>query len=88
MPSSETSGAKPGEHSAGVGALPGGNTEEGVARVPDERNSIPSHEHEGARPGEKADGVGALPGSLNESGVALLPDERSKLKSLLSRGCF
>ncbi|KAF8673956.1 hypothetical protein RHS04_07339 [Rhizoctonia solani] len=76
MPSSESSGAKPGEHVGGVGALPGDNKEEGIARLPAERMSVPSREHEGTFPGEKSGGVGALPGSLNESGVALLPDER------------
>lgn len=80
MPSSETSGAKPGEHVGGVGALPGDLKEEGVARLPAERTSVPSREYEGAVPGEKSGGVGALPGSLNESGVALLPDERSKFQ--------
>ncbi|KAJ1307894.1 hypothetical protein OPQ81_001973 [Rhizoctonia solani] len=76
MPSSETSGAKPGEHVDGVGSLPGANKEEGVARLPAERMSVPSREYEGTYPGEKSGGVGALPGALNESGVALLPDER------------
>ncbi|CAE6408689.1 unnamed protein product [Rhizoctonia solani] len=76
MPSSETSGAKPGERTGGVGALPGDNKEEGVARLPAERTSVPSREYEGTYPGEKSGGVGALPGTLNESGVALLPDER------------
>ncbi|KAG8707960.1 hypothetical protein FRC11_006938 [Ceratobasidium sp. 423] len=76
MPSSETSGAKPGEHVGGVGALPGSNKEEGVARLPAERMSLPSQEYEGAQPGEKSGGVGSLPGHLSESSVALLPDER------------
>ncbi|CCO31445.1 hypothetical protein RSOLAG1IB_01763 [Rhizoctonia solani AG-1 IB] len=76
MPSTETSGAKPGERVGGVGSLPGDNKEEGVARLPAERTSVPSREHEGNYPGEKSGGVGALPGALNESGVALLPDER------------
>lgn len=77
MPSSETSGAKPGERVGGVGALPGDAKEEGVARLPDERMSVPSREVEGSFPGEKSGGVGALPGAFNESGVALLPDERN-----------
>lgn len=77
MPSSEASGAKPGERVGGVGALPGDAKEEGVARLPDERTSVPSRELEGTFPGEKTSGVGALPGNFNESGVALLPDERN-----------
>ncbi|CAE6412649.1 unnamed protein product [Rhizoctonia solani] len=77
MPSSETSGAKPGEHVGGVGALPGDNKEEGVARLPAERMSVPSREHEGAYPGEKSGGVGALPGHLSESSIAVLPEERA-----------
>lgn len=78
MPTSEATGAAPGEHVGGVGALPGNASEEGVARLPAERTSVPSRELEGSYPGEKTSGVGALPGSLNESGVALLPDERGK----------
>ncbi|CAE6525352.1 unnamed protein product [Rhizoctonia solani] len=77
MPSSETSGTKPGERVGGVGTLPGDNNEEGVARLPAERTSVPSREHEGAYPGEKSGGVGALPGHLNESSVAVLPEERA-----------
>ncbi|KAG8717671.1 hypothetical protein FRC08_006991 [Ceratobasidium sp. 394] len=78
MPSSEKTGAAPGEHVGGVGALPGNASEEGVARLPAERTSMPSQEYEGAYPGEKTGGgVGALPGKFNESGVALLPDERA-----------
>jgi len=78
MPSSEKTGAAPGEHVDGVGALPGNASEEGVARLPAERTSMPSQEYEGAYPGEKTGGgVGALPGKYNESGVALLPDERA-----------
>ncbi|CAE6506430.1 unnamed protein product [Rhizoctonia solani] len=76
MPSSETSGARTGEHVGGVGSLPGDNKEEGVARLPAERMSVPSREYEGSHPGEKSGGVGALPGHLSESNVALLPDER------------
>ncbi|KAH7341423.1 hypothetical protein B0J17DRAFT_646494 [Rhizoctonia solani] len=81
MPSSETSGAKSGERVGGVGSLPGGNTEEGVARLPAERMSVPSREYEGSHPGEKSGGVGALPGHLDESNVALLPDERDRVLS-------
>ncbi|KAG9104662.1 hypothetical protein FRC06_000426, partial [Ceratobasidium sp. 370] len=77
MPSSEKTGAAPGEHVGGVGALPGNASEEGVARLPAERTSVPSREYEGAYPGERTGGVGALPGNFNESGVALLPDERA-----------
>jgi len=77
MPTSEATGATPGEHVGGVGALPGNASEEGVARLPAERTSVPSRELEGSFPGEKTGGVGALPGGLNESGVALLPDERA-----------
>ena len=76
MPTSEHKGATSGEHVGGVGSLPGNASEEGVARLPDERTSVPSRELEGAYPGEKSGGVGALPGGPNESGVALLPDER------------
>ncbi|CAE6537093.1 unnamed protein product [Rhizoctonia solani] len=76
MPSSETSGAKPGERVGGVGALPGSNKEEGIARLPAERVSLPSQEYEGAHPGDKSGGVGPLPGHLSESNVALLPEER------------
>ncbi|QRV89966.1 hypothetical protein RhiJN_17984 [Ceratobasidium sp. AG-Ba] len=77
MPTSEKTGAAPGEHVGGVGALPGNASEEGIARLPAERTSVPSREYEGTYPGEKTEGVGALPGKLNESGVALLPDERA-----------
>ncbi|KAG9123392.1 hypothetical protein FRC07_015003 [Ceratobasidium sp. 392] len=77
MPSSENTGAAPGERVGGVGALPGNASEEGVARLPAERTSVPSREYEGTYPGEKTGGVGALPGKFNESGVALLPDERA-----------
>ncbi|KAG8737946.1 hypothetical protein FRC12_016962, partial [Ceratobasidium sp. 428] len=79
MPSTENTGAAPGEHVGGVGALPGNASEEGVARLPAERMSVPSRELEGSYPGEKTGGgVGALPGKFNESGVALLPDERAE----------
>lgn len=37
MPSNEPAGALPGEHSSGVGALPGTSAETGVAILPDER---------------------------------------------------
>jgi len=77
MPTSEATGAAPGERVGGIGALPGNASEEGVARLPAERTSVPSRELEGAYPGEKTGGIGALPGGLNESGVALLPDERA-----------
>jgi len=77
MPTSEATGAAPGERVGGVGALPGNASEEGVARLPAERTSVPSRELEGSFPGERTGGVGALPGGLNESGVALLPDERA-----------
>ena len=36
VPSHELDGAKPGDHSSGVGALPGSINESGVARLPDE----------------------------------------------------
>lgn len=36
LPSDELSGAKPGEHVGGVGALPGNRAEAGVATFPDE----------------------------------------------------
>jgi hypothetical protein len=81
LPSSEITGAQPGEHTDGVGALPGRFTETGVAKLPDERAgtntaTLPSQEPTGAHTGEHTDGVGALPGKFNESGVARLPDER------------
>lgn len=37
MPSEEPLGAKPGEHTSGVGALPGKSTETGVAVLPEEK---------------------------------------------------
>lgn len=37
VPSRELDGAKPGDHSSGVGALPGSINEPGVARLPDEK---------------------------------------------------
>jgi hypothetical protein len=38
LPSEEHAGALPGEHSSGAGALPGKNTESGVAVLPDEKS--------------------------------------------------
>ena len=38
MPSKEVEGAKPGDFSTGVGALPGKSTEAGVAVLPDEKS--------------------------------------------------
>ncbi|KIR62384.1 hypothetical protein I314_03323, partial [Cryptococcus bacillisporus CA1873] len=66
-PTEELVGAQPGEHSDGVGALPGTVNETGVAILPDERNgthfSLPSHELIGALNREHSSGVGALPGT-------------------------
>ncbi|EIW71843.1 hypothetical protein TREMEDRAFT_73420 [Tremella mesenterica DSM 1558] len=79
LPSNEPAGALPGERSSGVGALPGKNTEAGVAVLPDEKApklSLPSQEVQGAVPSETSGGVGALPGVSSEKGVALLPHER------------
>ncbi|KAH8102746.1 hypothetical protein BXZ70DRAFT_929798 [Cristinia sonorae] len=45
LPSTETQGAKPGDYTAGVGALPGKLGEQGVARLPDE---VPAREKEAA----------------------------------------
>lgn len=81
-PTEELVGAQPGEHSDGVGALPGTVNETGVAILPDERNgtrfSLPSHELIGALNREHSSGVGALPGTVHETGVAILPEEESK----------
>ncbi|WVR00324.1 hypothetical protein IAU59_007467 [Kwoniella sp. CBS 9459] len=80
LPSEEPAGAVPGEHTSGVGALPGTIAETGVAVLPDEKKpaaTLPSQENQGVRPGESSSGVGALPGKLGESDVALLPDERA-----------
>ncbi|KAI0092221.1 hypothetical protein BDY19DRAFT_928909 [Irpex rosettiformis] len=49
VPSRELEGAKPGDHSSGVGALPGSLNEPGVAILPDERR----HSGHGAHPGHK-----------------------------------
>lgn len=38
LPSNEPAGALPGEHTSGVGALPGASTETGVAVLPDEKS--------------------------------------------------
>lgn len=38
FPSNEPAGALPGEHTSGVGALPGASTETGVAVLPDEKS--------------------------------------------------
>lgn len=38
LPSDEPAGALPGEHSSGVGALPGLASETGVAVLPDEKS--------------------------------------------------
>ncbi|OCF32178.1 hypothetical protein I316_06092 [Kwoniella heveanensis BCC8398] len=80
LPSEEPAGAQPGEHTSGVGALPGTAAETGVAILPEEKKpaaTLPSQENQGVRPGESSGGVGALPGKLGESDVALLPDERA-----------
>nr|KIR47560.1 hypothetical protein I312_03327 [Cryptococcus bacillisporus CA1280] len=78
-PTEELVGAQPGEHSDGVGALPGTVNEAGVAILPDERSgthfSLPSHELIGALNREHSSGVGALPGTVHETGVAILPEE-------------
>lgn len=37
MPSTETQGQQPGEHTGGVGSLPGSKHEQGVAALPEER---------------------------------------------------
>ncbi|KIY54976.1 hypothetical protein I307_05737 [Cryptococcus deuterogattii 99/473] len=59
-PTEELAGAQPGEHSDGVGALPGTVNETGVAILPDERNrthfSLPSHELIGALNREHSSG--------------------------------
>jgi len=39
MPSSETRGQQPGERTGGVGSLPGSKDEQGVAVLPEERNT-------------------------------------------------
>ncbi|KAL7418283.1 hypothetical protein Q5752_006739 [Cryptotrichosporon argae] len=80
LPSDEVAGALSGEHSSGVGALPGTSRETGVAVLPDEKrpkNTLPSQENQGFLPGETSGGVGALPGTISETGVAVLPDERA-----------
>ncbi|KAI0692127.1 hypothetical protein C8T65DRAFT_699597 [Cerioporus squamosus] len=85
-----TSGAA--RHVAGVGALVGDRSEEGVARLPDERSTPaagvssnvikPTQEAKGNEAASGQDrhvaGVGALVGDRNEQGVARLPDERSQ----------
>lgn len=74
----------------GVGTLPGGRNESGVAILPEERfqdkvnvdgdqnkrlrDELPSKE---VNTGPTHGGVGTLPGSRNESGVAILPEERN-----------
>ncbi|WRT70391.1 uncharacterized protein IL334_007389 [Kwoniella shivajii] len=80
LPSEEPAGAVPGEHTSGVGALPGTSNESGVAVLPDEKKptpSLPSHENQGVLPGETSGGVGALPGQIGETGEAILPDEKA-----------
>lgn len=63
-PTDEFVGAQPGEHSDGVGALPGTANETGVAVLPEEKKvdaakAASSETNQGVRPGE-AVGVGAL----------------------------
>ncbi|KAK8853082.1 hypothetical protein IAR55_003783 [Kwoniella newhampshirensis] len=80
FPSQEPAGARPGEHTSGVGALPGPSTESGVAVLPEEKKAqqtLPSQENQGVLPGETSGGIGALPGKHGETGVAELPDEKT-----------
>jgi len=67
----ERLGVQPGEHSGGVGSLPGKSNESGVALLPTERRTLPSSDDErrGTQPGEKVGGVGALPGKASEEGI-------------------
>ncbi|VDB94170.1 unnamed protein product [Peniophora sp. CBMAI 1063] len=80
LPTQETRGTQPNDQVGGVGALPGGASESGVAAVPENAaagayRSLPTQETQGAQPGEKVGGVGALPGGANETGVAKLPGD-------------
>ncbi|WVR07823.1 hypothetical protein IAU60_004866 [Kwoniella sp. DSM 27419] len=57
LPSEEPAGAVPGEHTSGVGALPGPETEAGVAVLPEERAHpapVFASENQAVRPGETA----------------------------------
>ncbi|WWD19494.1 hypothetical protein CI109_103955 [Kwoniella shandongensis] len=78
FPSQESTGAQPGEHTSGAGALPGPSTETGVAILPDEKlpqRKLPSEENQGVLPGETSGGVGALLGKHGETGDAVSPNE-------------
>ncbi|WWC91545.1 uncharacterized protein L201_006491 [Kwoniella dendrophila CBS 6074] len=61
LPSDEVAGALPGEHTSGVGALPGSSNETGVAVLPDEKKApapVPSHQNQGVLPGENSGAFG------------------------------
>lgn len=59
MPSTETQGQQPGEHTSGVGSLPGSKDEQGVAILPEERATKTTEsvrpDHREEQPGHPAD---------------------------------
>ena len=63
MPSTETQGQQPGEHTGGVGPLPGPSDEQGVAVLPEERETKTT---EVVRP-ERREEPGNLPDETKES---------------------
>ncbi|WWC64400.1 uncharacterized protein I303_107010 [Kwoniella dejecticola CBS 10117] len=61
LPSEEPAGALPGEHTTGVGALPGSSNETGVAVLPDEKKvAQSSQENQSVLPGENSGGISVL----------------------------
>ena len=83
MPSTETQGQQPGEHTGGVGSLPGPKDEQDVAVLPEERAIKTTEE---ARPEQRKESGGsehatktsevARPEQREESGD--LPEETNK----------
>jgi len=85
MPSTETQGQQPGEHTSGIGSLPGSKDEQGVAVLPEERATKTT---ETARP-ENRDQPGDLPDQTKKlagaSGVGVSGATDSLKKDTQSR---
>nr|XP_019010153.1 uncharacterized protein I206_04621 [Kwoniella pini CBS 10737]OCF48934.1 hypothetical protein I206_04621 [Kwoniella pini CBS 10737] len=76
LPSEEPAGALPGEHTTGVGALPGTINETGVAVLPDEKKA--PQENQGILPGENSGGFGAFPRQLGQGGLTATQAQRGQ----------
>ena len=75
LPAHEPFGAQPGDHSLGVGALPGNQSESGVARLPNERAETVCVVDEDAEKQQKIDEVVRQDGGIG--GPAFEPSSKS-----------